>query len=166
MPRSRVSFALAIVLTLAVGSLLPAFWPTTADAPSASDLPDAEPPATPDTDTEEPAPTPLDVGPGAIFLVDGCTAEVTCSSGHTISCSADPGETCGSNPGWDVWCGSCSLNCTAINAWQSCRDACDAAYFSCLGSCDGTRTGCIHCSENRLDCVIACGSKPATTCSG
>lgn len=159
MKKAWFPLLLAILLAFALGGLLPALSPVppqaTAEEP---ELPigEAAPAELPDElALEEP-----------ILLADGCTAETTCSSGYTISCSAGPGATCGSNAGWDVFCGTCSVSCATANARAQCEANCDAAYNACIAPCRVFFPCVSDCVQARFLCRNACAAQYPLTCTG
>lgn len=163
MKKAWLPLALATLVILAFGGLSP--WPS----PAGSQATATEPTVDPDLPIGDAAPAELpdELAPEEpVLLADGCTAETTCSSGYTISCSAGPGAICGSNAGWDVFCGTCTVSCSTANERAQCEANCDAAYQACASRCITFFPCVADCAQARFLCRNSCAARYPLTCTG
>lgn len=157
MKKAWFPLLLAVLLTLALGSLVPVLLPAASQA-TEPELPGAQAPP-----VELPADLALEE---PVELADGCTAETTCSTGAVISCSAGPGAICGSNPGWDVFCGSCSISCSNSIKLNQCIADCDAAFDVCVSGCTVFIPCVSDCADARNRCWNRCRALYPLSCTG
>jgi hypothetical protein len=100
---------------------------------------------------------------GPAVAVASQTCSTTCSSGAVIKCTVATG-TCSSSPGSVSCCGQVH-GCSAIDAYYSCFDRCEAEYDACVSQCT-TFNPCVNdCLQNRNFCESFCGSAPQTSFS-
>jgi hypothetical protein len=90
-----------------------------------------------------------------------CTA--TCSGGSTLSCTVATG-TCSSASGTVTCCGG-THDCVAVNAYDACRNTCDAQHDTCINHCT-VRDPCVtNCNNALRTCWSHCGTAPAKSFS-
>lgn len=100
-------------------------------------------------------------GPRVASATQTCTA--TCSGGSTLTCTVATG-TCSSAVGTVTCCGQ-THDCVAINAYNACRNDCNADYNLCKSRCT-VRDPCLtECNDAQRACWSSCGTRPTTSWS-